>query len=177
MKNLNVFFTLILMVFFAISCAPGIKYSNNKTVKGEIGTSPAEMEGLSKAEMRSANAGLTRSVATMIDSATKNPTGYQEWQTIIVALTELTKNPDEEIRTHNQNRNHSIATNLNLNNSKSNSSKSKITQISGFYKSGQYYHPSWDTKGLFNYSKDEAMFLSNNPTCDWAKKIEEKKYE
>ena len=136
MKLLNLFLVLTIMSIFAVSCAPaGIKFTSGKEINAKIATTPAEMEGLSKAEMRVANATLTRSVATMIDSATKNPNGYKDWKKVIVALTELTKNPDEKITTINNNNNKSsIAGELSRSNSFSNfnNRSSRISQIPGF---------------------------------------------
>ncbi len=61
--------------------------------------------------------------------------------------------------------------------SSSSNSKTEITRIPGWYKSNQYWHPIWDSKGYLNYSEDEALFLSTHPTGSWAKSIEAKKTE
>ncbi len=163
------------MSIFTVSCTPGIKFTSGKEINAKIATTPAEMEGLSKAEMRVANATLTRSVATMIDSATKNPDKYESWRTTVVALTELTKNPDEKITTTNHNHNHSVVKSIHHNNPKINNNTSEVTQIHGFIKTGKVWHPDWDVKGYIILSEDEASFLSKNPNCGAAKNIQQEK--
>jgi hypothetical protein len=151
MKILNLFFALIVISFFTNSCTPGIKLSNGKKIEGRIGTTPADVESLSKAEMRSANADVTHSVANFIDSIAVNPDKYENWKDAVVIWMQQTKDPDDKVTTYNQNYNFNAASGLSRN---GNSSSGK-----NIVASEEYDGYNYDTKGERYYSADDPDCL------------------